>query len=323
MIVRTLRLRLGAAAGVALALSLLAAPLEAAEGNDDRVAELIERAAIQRDRGDHRKAAKLFAEADRAAGGRSIHALAGLCQASLALGRSDDAVAAAERWIALAESPQVRAGGHHYLGVALRWRGMEELRAAWEQVRKADADAGAAPTWRTTLERAAEELRAAAAAVPENRHVTLLHLADVLVQLDEYREATEVLDQYAAAAQVEDPLAEELRCWSERALEDHEAVASAGEGELTPPSKLHSPAPQYTQRARQLGVSGRVILRAIIDRAGRVDCVQILSGIEPSLDRSALSTVMRWRFEPAMLDGKAVEVTYNLNIEFSLQRRPG
>lgn len=305
---------------------LIVPPPASAGDEEERVAELILRAAAERDRGDHKAAAKRFAEADRLSGGGSIHAVAGLCQENLALGRWDGAVVAAERWVELARTPEERAGGRHYLGVALRQQGLQQRRAAWEDPAEADAAAAAEPVWRETLLHSAEELRNAAASVPENRHITLLHLADVLVHLREYREAVEVLDEYAAAGGVDDPLVDELRCWSERAAESAELSNEAedggdGDGAITPPRRLHGGPPQYTDHARRLGVQGTVILQAIIDRAGRVACTRVLRGVEPTLDRSALNAVKDWRFQPALREGEPVDFVYNLTVNFTIDRR--
>ncbi len=311
-------------AGAAVVLGALGAPPAAAASDDaERVAKLMKRAAVERDRGHHEKAAELFAEADEAAGGRSVHAIAGLCQEYHALGRWDEAIAAAERWIELAPTPETRAGGQHYLGVALYQRAVEE--------RYRPADAGGAPeraeVAANSFRRAEEALRLAAAGVTHNRHLTLLSLADTLVRLGEHGEALEVLDQYGAAAPDADPLAGELRCWSERVVagvDGSEKLGSAevpeGEREITPPRKLHTPPPQYTERARKMGVQGTILIEAVVDKAGRVACARVVRGVEPSLDRSVIDTVKTWRFDPARRDGEPVEVPYNLIVSMSLEQ---
>lgn len=323
---RSVRRALRLLVSAAIVLGVLGAHDATASGDSERVAKLIQRAAVERDRGDHEKAAELFAKADQAAGGGSLPAVAGLCQESLVLERWDESITAAERWIELARTPEARGAGQHYLGLALFHRSMEENR------RSSGGGAGATgegeePPGTDSLRRAAEAFRSAAAGVTANRHLTLLSLADTLVRLGEHDEALEVLDQYGAAAPALDPLAGELRCWSERAVAEGGGPEKLGDAEddreITPPVKLHTPPPQYTERARKARVQGTVILMAILDRKGAVDCIQVLRGIEPSLDRSALDTVKTWRFEPGRLDGEPVEVYYNLTVNFTLKRRAG
>ena len=84
------------------------------------------------------------------------------------------------------------------------------------------------------------------------------------------------------------------------------------------PKKLYNPPPPYTDQARQARVQGNIIARAIIDQEGNVKSAEILRGLEESLDRSTLATISRWKFEPALYEGKPVMVYYNLTVNFLL-----
>ena len=90
-------------------------------------------------------------------------------------------------------------------------------------------------------------------------------------------------------------------------------------GDVRPPVKIRAPRPQYTERARKEGIQGVVIVQATIDRWGCVTNVQVLKGLSQELDRQAMKAIMRWRFEPATLDGQPVDVYYNLTINFRLK----
>lgn len=68
-------------------------------------------------------------------------------------------------------------------------------------------------------------------------------------------------------------------------------------------------------RARLQGV---VILESVIDREGRVGQVRILKGLPMGLSEKAVEAVRKWRFKPALLDGKPVPVFYNLTVNFEL-----
>jgi TonB family protein len=57
----------------------------------------------------------------------------------------------------------------------------------------------------------------------------------------------------------------------------------------------------------------------MIDDAGKVQLLRLIKGLPLGLDRQALEAVGRWRFEPATLRGRPVQVLYNLQIHFRLE----
>ena len=91
------------------------------------------------------------------------------------------------------------------------------------------------------------------------------------------------------------------------------AVASLGYGEASPP-----PYPRAELRA---GIQGTVLLRVRVDVDGTpLEVVVQASSGNRSLDRSAVQHVLkRWRFQPAMQDGRAVQAWGLVPIVFSLQ----
>jgi TonB family protein len=91
-----------------------------------------------------------------------------------------------------------------------------------------------------------------------------------------------------------------------------------GEG-VTPPQKVYSPQPRYTEEARQARIQGVVILQAVIDAEGNVSNVKVIKGLPEGLDASAVETVKQWKFKPAQHAGKPVPVFFNLTVSFSLQ----
>lgn len=101
-------------------------------------------------------------------------------------------------------------------------------------------------------------------------------------------------------------------------------AALAGEiypvgGEVTPPVKVHAPAPVYTEIARRARVQGLVVIQAVIDRDGNVVSAEVLRGLPMGLDQAALDAVRQWRYEPATLRGRRVAVTFTLTVRFELQ----
>jgi len=82
------------------------------------------------------------------------------------------------------------------------------------------------------------------------------------------------------------------------------------EGAITPPMPLegHRNAdPDYPRYARALGQQGMVRLRLTIGTDGRVTAavVDTASGFA-ALDASAVAAALRWRFRPALRDGRPV-----------------
>ena len=89
-------------------------------------------------------------------------------------------------------------------------------------------------------------------------------------------------------------------------------------GDVRKPEKVFAPAPRYTEIARKARVQGVVIVQAIIDEQGDVTDVKVLKALPMGLDEAAVETVRTWKFKPATLNGKPVEVYYNLTVNFRL-----
>ncbi|MGH9381344.1 MAG: energy transducer TonB [Thermoanaerobaculia bacterium] len=89
-------------------------------------------------------------------------------------------------------------------------------------------------------------------------------------------------------------------------------------GDVQAPVKLSGAEPTYTEIARRARIEGVVIVQAIVNKEGVVENVKILKGLPMGLDQSAVDAVKRWRFEPATLHGKPVDVYYTLTVNFQL-----
>ena len=61
---------------------------------------------------------------------------------------------------------------------------------------------------------------------------------------------------------------------------------------------------EYTDQARADGVEGKLKLRVTISATGEVTNVEVLAGVQASLDAAAIASVKQWRFKPAMRCGK-------------------
>jgi protein TonB len=83
-----------------------------------------------------------------------------------------------------------------------------------------------------------------------------------------------------------------------------------------------APAPVYPRRAQQLRLSGTVLLQVTVGLDGRpLDVAVARSSGHRELDEAARAQVLkRWRFQPAMRDGRAVEAIGLVPIQFELAR---
>jgi protein TonB len=75
---------------------------------------------------------------------------------------------------------------------------------------------------------------------------------------------------------------------------------------------------EYSDRARADGVEGRIQVVIQVNADGSVASVQVVNGIEPSLDAYVLSILRTWRFTPATHCGQAVAGTLTWAQRFEL-----
>jgi protein TonB len=89
-------------------------------------------------------------------------------------------------------------------------------------------------------------------------------------------------------------------------------------GDVKPAHLISSVAPAYPTLAKAQSVAGDVRVDALIDAAGRVTTMKIVSG--PSLLRQAAMDALRqWKYQAATLDGKPVAMHLTVTIQFRLQ----
>jgi uncharacterized protein len=91
---------------------------------------------------------------------------------------------------------------------------------------------------------------------------------------------------------------------------------------VKPPIILNPmPKPQYTEAARQAGISGVVLLQCVVRKDGSADTFKILKGLGYGLDQSAIDTISSsWHFKPGTKDGVPVDVYIQIEISFDLFR---
>ncbi len=340
---------------VFLVLAVLAAAPAGADGAADahRIDRLVEGGHQALARGKHQKALKRFEKADRLAGSDSPAVMAGLARAHLELAHYDEALAQADRLLAVAEEDRQRAKAHHLVGLAYFGRAME---LETEASAPGEGSVGDAGVRRTKLYRTiGETYRAAADAFrrvvetsgggavaawqswadslyragdPDRTRVVLERFAEAVGGERNLPERARALDSCAELAaearrlvfvseEIESP--EEIRqIRSEQGIGTDTELLVTGLDGYEPPEQVHTPAPRYTDLARRQRLQGRVVINLLIDAEGKVACPRVIRGLPSGLTDSALETVLDWRFEPALHDGEPVPVFYSVSISFRL-----
>lgn len=81
---------------------------------------------------------------------------------------------------------------------------------------------------------------------------------------------------------------------------------------------LSRPEPQYTEEARKKHIVGTVVIKAVIDRDGRLKAIRPIQGLPYGLTMKAVKAARGIRFLPATLDGvpvaQFVQIEYNFNL---------
>jgi len=86
------------------------------------------------------------------------------------------------------------------------------------------------------------------------------------------------------------------------------------------PLYRENPAPPYPSVARRRGYEGTVLLEVLVDEEGRVADLQVAdSSGHAVLDRVAVHSVRRWRFEPATRGDEKVPMWVRVPIRFQLR----
>jgi TonB family protein len=99
-----------------------------------------------------------------------------------------------------------------------------------------------------------------------------------------------------------------------RAAQAGELVALA-EADV-PPRVARVVKPNYPPIALRQKIGGIVVLRVLVDEAGRPADIEVVRGVRGGITESAVAAVRRWTFEPARKDGVAVKTWTTVPIPF-------
>jgi len=89
-------------------------------------------------------------------------------------------------------------------------------------------------------------------------------------------------------------------------------------GGISAPQAIATPDPEYTEEARTAKREGTCVLWLIVDDQGRPRDIRVVRGLGFGLDTRAIDAVKQWRFQPAMKDGRPVNVQISVEVGFRL-----
>jgi protein TonB len=67
-------------------------------------------------------------------------------------------------------------------------------------------------------------------------------------------------------------------------------------------------------------VRGEVVLKAVIDKTGSVESLELISG-HPMLVAAAIDAVKQWKFKPYLLNGQVARVETTIRVSFLSQKQ--
>jgi protein TonB len=89
-------------------------------------------------------------------------------------------------------------------------------------------------------------------------------------------------------------------------------------GGVTAPSVLYRVEPEFSEEARKAKFQGIVVLAIEIGEDGKPRRFRVLRGLGLGLDEKAVEAVSRWKFKPALRNGRAVPAPATIEVNFRL-----
>jgi len=89
-------------------------------------------------------------------------------------------------------------------------------------------------------------------------------------------------------------------------------------GGVSAPRLLYEADAEFSEEARKVKHQGTVVLALVVGPDGRTRDIRVVNSLGMGLDEKAIEAVSKYRFEPAMKDGKPVAVQISVEVEFRL-----
>jgi TonB family protein len=104
---------------------------------------------------------------------------------------------------------------------------------------------------------------------------------------------------------------------------DNESKTSAKVGNgVSAPKVIYHPDPEYSEKGRQAKFQGVCVLWLVVGTNGIPHDIKVARSLGMGLDEKAIEAVKRWRFAPALKDGKPVAMQINVEVSFRLYGFP-
>jgi TonB family protein len=84
------------------------------------------------------------------------------------------------------------------------------------------------------------------------------------------------------------------------------------------PVPTHIAQPEYTDDARNSRIEGAVLLQVEVNEKGIPTEAKVIRSLDKGLDRKATEAALKWRFKPALKDGKPVPSSAKVEINFRI-----
>lgn len=86
---------------------------------------------------------------------------------------------------------------------------------------------------------------------------------------------------------------------------------------IKPPKAVWAPDPKFPELPEGAEPRGTVVLLIGVNTKGHVEPVRVLRSDEAAFEKSAVSTVKKWKFKPATQDGHPVPVQITVEMHFA------
>ena len=88
--------------------------------------------------------------------------------------------------------------------------------------------------------------------------------------------------------------------------------------DVSPPSPVQKPEPEYSEEARAARLQGTVVVQVVIGTDGLAHDARILRGLGLGLDEDAIEAISQWQFKPGTKDGQPVKVAATIEVNYRL-----
>lgn len=97
-----------------------------------------------------------------------------------------------------------------------------------------------------------------------------------------------------------------------------DSIYTPGTGGVSKPAILFAPTAEFSDEARRQRFQGACIVSIIVDAHGNPQNLRVIRSLGMGLDEKALDAVQKYRFKPAMKDGKPVASYVSVEVDFHL-----